>query len=26
LPPGTPAAIDIPREAISELLMPKTAM
>jgi nitrite reductase/ring-hydroxylating ferredoxin subunit len=26
LPPGTPAAIDIPREAISEILMPKTAM
>jgi hypothetical protein len=26
LPPGTPAGIDIPREAISEILMPKTAM
>ena len=26
LPPGTPAAINIPREAISEILMPKTAM
>jgi nitrite reductase/ring-hydroxylating ferredoxin subunit/DMSO/TMAO reductase YedYZ heme-binding membrane subunit len=26
LPPGTAAAIDIPREAISEILMPKAAM
>ncbi len=26
LAPGTPAAIDIPREAISEILMLKTAM
>jgi nitrite reductase/ring-hydroxylating ferredoxin subunit/DMSO/TMAO reductase YedYZ heme-binding membrane subunit len=25
LPPGTPAGVDIPREAISEILMPKAA-